>query len=294
MLLAIWVSVSMFLVPTLSGRWGHFGLDPTIGSCTILPNADGSSPKEFLFVFAFLLPAVSIGVCYARIFLIVRGAERAARQGRPAATRSPAPAAHASSGALSCAHTAASTATAAEPAHTGRRLSLEATDRCAASNGAAADAPSGSEVRITNGGAEVQLACGAAGSPDSGDRARAHSQSSQLVVSLVTAVRDRASPRRAGSMSTKDRRLLKMILVIFLFFLLCYLPITIIKVMGKESDAPLINVLGYALIYLTTCTNPIIYVVMSLEYRQAYRELLRCHFGRALPLGGNPRNGNRV
>ena len=35
--------------------------------------------------------------------------------------------------------------------------------------------------------------------------------------------------------------------------------------------------LGYILIYLSTCTNPIIYVLMSTEYRQAYFNLLTCH-----------------
>ena len=35
---------------------------------------------------------------------------------------------------------------------------------------------------------------------------------------------------RPGRMSQKDRRLLKMILVIFVSFLVCYLPITIVKV----------------------------------------------------------------
>ena len=94
-------------------------------------------------------------------------------------------------------------------------------------------------------------------------------------------------------MSTKDQRLLKMILVIFLSFVLCYLPITIVKVLGKESDAPFINVLGYALIYLTTCTNPIIYVAMSSEYRQAYRQLLHCE-SRHTPPGRAPRSASRV
>ena len=35
--------------------------------------------------------------------------------------------------------------------------------------------------------------------------------------------------------------------------------------------------MGYILIYLSTCTNPIIYVLMSTEYRQAYCNLLTCH-----------------
>lgn len=79
-----------------------------------------------------------------------------------------------------------------------------------------------------------------------------------------------------GRMSNKDRRLLKMILVILTSFIACYLPITLSKVFRSIQDNSYLNIMGYLLIYLTTCINPIIYVVMSSEYRQAYWNLLMC------------------
>lgn len=79
-----------------------------------------------------------------------------------------------------------------------------------------------------------------------------------------------------GRMSTKDRRLLKMILVIFVSFVTCYLPITSTKVIQRLHNIQVFHIMGYILIYLTTCINPIIYVVMSSEYRQAYWNLLMC------------------
>lgn len=79
-----------------------------------------------------------------------------------------------------------------------------------------------------------------------------------------------------GRMTTKDRRLLKMILVIFLSFVICYLPITSTKIIRQFHDVHIFHIMGYVLIYLTTCINPIIYVVMSSEYRQAYWNLLMC------------------
>lgn len=79
-----------------------------------------------------------------------------------------------------------------------------------------------------------------------------------------------------GRMTSKDRRLLKMILVIFVSFLICYLPITSTKIIRSLHKQPVFNIMGYLLIYLTTCINPIIYVVMSSEYRQAYWNLLMC------------------
>lgn len=78
----------------------------------------------------------------------------------------------------------------------------------------------------------------------------------------------------AGKMSSKDRRLLKMILVIFLSFLTCYLPITVIKVYSALANIHFVFISSYLLIYLSVCLNPLIYVLMSKEYRKAYLMLL--------------------
>lgn len=72
MVTVTWVSGFGALVPTWLGKWGQFGLDATVGSCSILPDSVGRSPKEILFMGAFVVPCVSIVVCYARIFYIVR------------------------------------------------------------------------------------------------------------------------------------------------------------------------------------------------------------------------------
>lgn len=77
-------------------------------------------------------------------------------------------------------------------------------------------------------------------------------------------------------MSAKDRKLLQMILVIFASFLVCYLPITVTKLFQSAIDWRGLNIAGYILIYLTTCINPVIYVVMSSEYRNAYKHVLLC------------------
>lgn len=80
----------------------------------------------------------------------------------------------------------------------------------------------------------------------------------------------------APRMSAKDRKLLQMILVIFASFLVCYLPITVTKLFQSAIDWRGLNIAGYILIYLTTCINPVIYVVMSSEYRSAYKYVLLC------------------
>lgn len=88
-----------------------------------------------------------------------------------------------------------------------------------------------------------------------------------------------------------------MILVIFVSFLMCYLPITVMKINSSIENIHFLNILAYILIYLTTCINPIIYVVMSSEYRQAYWNLLLCRvnsWNRREAMLANKRKGSRT
>ena len=83
MIALTWLGCFGSLLPTLFGQWGVFGLDEEMGSCSILQDSHHHSPKEFLFVVAFLLPCVAIIVCYARIFFIVRQAAAVSHGQRP-------------------------------------------------------------------------------------------------------------------------------------------------------------------------------------------------------------------
>lgn len=90
-----WILGFGSLLPTWHEKWGKFGLDINIHSCSILPDSQSkapfscaselpalqsfpfspftdNSPKQFLFFIAFALPCLAIIVCYARIFYIVR------------------------------------------------------------------------------------------------------------------------------------------------------------------------------------------------------------------------------
>lgn len=71
-------------------------------------------------------------------------------------------------------------------------------------------------------------------------------------------------------------RITKMVLAIFLSFVACYLPITIVKVADVEVKYPEFHVLGYLLLYFASCVNPIIYVIMNKQYRQAYAGVIGC------------------
>ncbi|XP_012278819.1 G-protein coupled receptor moody isoform X2 [Orussus abietinus] len=71
-------------------------------------------------------------------------------------------------------------------------------------------------------------------------------------------------------------RITKMVLAIFLSFVACYLPITIVKVADPEVKYPEFHVMGYLLLYFASCVNPIIYVIMNKQYRQAYAGVISC------------------
>ena len=108
---------------------------------------------------------------------------------------------------------------------------------------------------------------------------------------------------RGISKRGSDWRLTKMILAVFLSFIICYLPATVIKVIDRRANYPgftflvfVISIffregemkkeeikindcvadahlISYILIYLSACINPIIYVTMNRQYRRAYNNL---------------------
>lgn len=68
-------------------------------------------------------------------------------------------------------------------------------------------------------------------------------------------------------------RLLRMMLVIFMVFTFCYFPMFHLKVFRRGSDNPYLNVFSYICFFFSTVVNPVIYIVMSREYRKAYKSL---------------------
>lgn len=92
--------------------------------------------------------------------------------------------------------------------------------------------------------------------------------------------------QQKGTRTVKDQRdvkakrnewrITKMVLAIFFSFVMCYLPITIAKIADKDVKLPALHILGYMMLYLSACINPIIYVIMNKQYRQAYKTVLLC------------------
>ncbi|XP_016938983.2 G-protein coupled receptor moody isoform X3 [Drosophila suzukii] len=318
MVAGTWVMTFSIMIPTWRGVWGIFGLDASIGSCSILHDQYGRSPKEFLFIAAFMVPCICIVICYARIFLLVRQAAiRAGTAGKsnvsdvtPSSTTQHQHQAPAQAMTMQKKPEKASTSS-SEPQETiqGRPFAVDEQLAYIDDNASADSLPISYSTRrrdheqqqqqqqppvdanvvlkerereqekISLGRSQTQL-----------EMAKM-SGKNPITTSLRTSF-TRFSPRKShyasmantsnassiypGRMSAKDRRLLKMILVIFVWFVICYLPITVAKIWKSATEVHWFNIAGYLLIYLTTCINPLIYVLMSSEYRRAYRNLLRC------------------
>ncbi|XP_055388803.1 uncharacterized protein LOC129617723 [Condylostylus longicornis] len=103
----------------------------------------------------------------------------------------------------------------------------------------------------------------------------------------------RIKDHRDARAKRNEWRITKMVLAIFLSFVACYLPITIVKVLDRDVHWPGFHIFGYIMLYLSACINPIIYVIMNKQYRQAYKTVLTCKPTRLLPFNGGSSNGEK-
>ncbi|KAI8432339.1 hypothetical protein MSG28_004753 [Choristoneura fumiferana] len=73
------------------GKWGKFAYDTELGTCSIVPDDNGRTAKTALFVIAFIVPALLILLCYARIFWVVHSSEQRMREHQRSQHTSPEP-----------------------------------------------------------------------------------------------------------------------------------------------------------------------------------------------------------
>ncbi|CAG9805899.1 unnamed protein product [Chironomus riparius] len=422
-----WLCAFGTLIQTWRGKWGKFGMDTTISSCSILP-VNGKSPKEFLFIMAFILPCLAIVLCYASIFYIVRktamkthempktnGSIRMTNNHMIANKNSPCPVPQKSASNQKlqrpsieiddCNGKIDEGKSIEEPkinsnVHTRRSLMKSKTDELKfIDTSCESDLPptlsqlqrksvqieeipvifaspptspttltttiisleneqrqfnsiNNKDELIQNNVGTIVQTRGQRNSHDMGvdsavedstvsleqnnmahhllsvpepsssssgielpyeetpkkkkpKKPKSPTKIKQKKIKAESPPKDLPTRKKslantsgasilygAARMSAKDRRLLKMILVIFISFLTCYLPITLTKIARSIADVNFLFITSYLLIYLTPCINPIIYVVMSSEYRQAYKQLLTCHLNKSRGCNGNAKYQN--
>jgi len=172
MLLAVWLFSFGMIFPPLVDLWGTLGLDEATFSCTI-KKLNGRSPKKFLFLVAFLLPSISIIVCYSFIFRKVRSS----------------------------------------------RLKVQG-----------------------------------------------HSTPQPAVKARVKAM--------TRGQRLEDLKLTKMMLTIFLLFLICFLPLMLVNVLDEDIKQPSFHIIASVLAWMSSTINPIIYSFLNKHYQKAFSALL--------------------
>lgn len=116
-------------------------------------------------------------------------------------------------------------------------------------------------------------------------RLEAHSSHSKLPGPGATKKESRVQRRRERD----DNRLTKMMLLIFVSFLTCFLPLMLANVLDVGATYPSIDVVASILAWLSSVINPFIYAASNVQYRHAYVALFtalrtRVHLSESVPL----------
>ena len=83
----------------------------------------------------------------------------------------------------------------------------------------------------------------------------------------------------------EDIKLTKMMLTIFLLFLICFLPLMLVNVLDDEMKIPSVHIIASVLAWMSAAINPFVYAVQNHQYQQAFRSLL-CGRRRAATIRG--------
>ncbi|KAF5296922.1 hypothetical protein FQA39_LY12279 [Lamprigera yunnana] len=83
--------------------------------------------------------------------------------------------------------------------------------------------------------------------------------------------------KRRANRQKEDDRLTKLMLLIFICFVVCFLPLMLMNVFDDDDvKYPVLHVVASILAWASSVINPIIYAVTNRQYRTAYKELFDC------------------
>lgn len=84
----------------------------------------------------------------------------------------------------------------------------------------------------------------------------------------------RPTHHRTSKRERDDNRLTKLMALIFLCFLFCFLPLMLVNVFDDKVAYPEVHVLASILAWASSVINPFIYAATNKQYRSAYKKLL--------------------
>uniref|UniRef100_A0A8D0BET2 G-protein coupled receptors family 1 profile domain-containing protein n=1 Tax=Salvator merianae TaxID=96440 RepID=A0A8D0BET2_SALMN len=83
--------------------------------------------------------------------------------------------------------------------------------------------------------------------------------------------------KKSASCQPKDsnsefRRVTRMCFVVFLFFVICYIPFLLVNIFDAKNKAPtVLHMIAANLTWLNSCINPVLYAAMNRQFREAYK-----------------------
>lgn len=72
--------------------------------------------------------------------------------------------------------------------------------------------------------------------------------------------------------NTEFHRVTRMCFVVFLFFVICYIPFMLVNIFDAKNRAPtVVHMIAANLTWLNSCINPVLYAAMNRQFREAYK-----------------------
>ncbi|XP_048343474.1 G-protein coupled receptor 84, partial [Sphaerodactylus townsendi] len=85
----------------------------------------------------------------------------------------------------------------------------------------------------------------------------------------------KAATSQPKDSNTEFRRVTRMCFVVFIFFVLCYIPFLLLNIFDGKSRAPtVLHMIAANLTWLNSCINPVLYAAMNRQFREAYKGVL--------------------
>lgn len=80
--------------------------------------------------------------------------------------------------------------------------------------------------------------------------------------------------RRGGFQRREDSRVTRLMLTIFLCFLMCFMPLMLMNVVDDKVQIPILHLVASVLAWASAVINPFIYAGTNKLYREAYKQVL--------------------
>lgn len=94
--------------------------------------------------------------------------------------------------------------------------------------------------------------------------------------------------RGCGFQRREDSRVTRLMLTIFLCFLMCFMPLMLVNVIDDKMKVPILHIVASVLAWASAVINPFIYAGTNKLYREAYKQVLCPVSSRTPTIGPKP------